>query len=170
MELDRSQLLYNEDLYGHWHVFPDFVETKGGFTYYVENIITGEKYIGRKYFDSIRRKRVKNRKNRKVVRNDSGWRSYTTSSEYVNANIEKYGKDKHFFVILAVYDTRGQTNFAEMELLFKNDVLASDEWLNATIGKYRAPVVNKIQGFLAESRSRMLFESGPVFNGSEGRE
>ena len=49
-------------------------------------------YIGRKYFGTTRRVKVKGKKRRKVIRKDSNWRDYTGSSKILNSDIEKLGK------------------------------------------------------------------------------
>ena len=55
-----------------------------GFVYLLTNKETGKKYIGRKYFNSIRK--VKGKRNR--VRKESDWREYYSSSKIIKEEVE----------------------------------------------------------------------------------
>ena len=115
----------------------------GGFVYKITNKITNEKYIGRKYLIAIRNKTVKGKKRKLVERKESDWKTYKSSSKRVQNAIKQFGIDNFEFKILKCYNTRTEVNFAETELLFKNEVLKkrikiSDnleiyEWYNENI-------------------------------------
>lgn len=121
----------------HWtfngQVFSAIPESMYGFIYKITNIETGKSYIGRKQFISITRKRIKNRTNRKVIKKETNWREYTGSCIPLNKEIQKLGKDKFKFEILALAETKGQLNFLEVCAQIKNDVLIKDSY-NDNIG------------------------------------
>ena len=109
---------------GHWqypgHFNPD---DWFGFIYRVIDTTTGQQYIGKKQFQSTRRKVVKDRKNRKVVKSDSGWREYTSSSTHLNEAIETKGKDRFQFLIERLCKTKGALHYAEVEYQIYEDVM-----------------------------------------------
>lgn len=101
-----------------WLNPPEDPEDWYGFTYLITNILTGQKYIGRKYFHSYSKgKRLK----------QSNWKTYTSSSKDVNADIKLLGIDKFTFEILGLYKTRQEVNYAEVERQIFDDVLRSQD-------------------------------------------
>jgi hypothetical protein len=112
-----------------------------GFVYLITNIISGRRYIGRKYFGSTRRVKVKNKTNRKVVRKESDWKEYASSSDELKADIEKLGESSFIFEILLIANTKGQVNYAEENLQHKFNVLSETladglpAWYNYAIGR-----------------------------------
>jgi len=88
---------------GHW-VLNEGVcieENSFGFIYEITNTVTGKKYIGKKQCKSkLKRKPLKGKKNKRIEIKESDWKTYTSSSTELNADIEKYGKDKFLFKIL----------------------------------------------------------------------
>lgn len=115
----------------HWYHSMELNPDKNfGFIYYVENKLNGKKYIGKKqYFSYKSGKKYK----------ESDWRSYTSSSKYLNEDIKIYGLDNFYFEILFECKTRGDLTYAESNLQHKNNVLTErDEygeriWYNASI-------------------------------------
>jgi hypothetical protein len=112
-----------------------------GFVYLITNVISGRRYIGRKYFGSTRRVKQKNKKNRKVVRKESDWREYQSSSDELRADIEKLGIGSFTFEILLIANSKGQVNYAEENLQHKFNVLSetfadgTPAWYNYSIGR-----------------------------------
>jgi hypothetical protein len=110
--------------HGHWAYPGEFDENEWfGFVYKVINKLTGQQYIGKKQFRSVHRKVVKNRKNRKVIRKDSGWKKYLTSSEYLKNDISQLGQENFEFLIISLHKTKGALTYAEIELQIHEDVL-----------------------------------------------
>lgn len=106
-----------------WQNVPKNLDEFEGFVYQITNKVTQEKYIGRKYLASIRRKKVKDRKRKIVEKKESDWQYYRSSSKRVHDAIIHFGIENFEFKIINCFKTRGETNFAETELLFKNEVL-----------------------------------------------
>jgi hypothetical protein len=92
-----------------------------GFVYCIENIQTGKRYIGRKYFTKAATKQVKGK--RKKIRKDSGWTEYWGSSQKLLEEIGKQGSQNFKRTILRLCRTRGECNYWEAKLQFEHDVL-----------------------------------------------
>lgn len=105
-----------------------------GFVYLITNTTTGKKYIGRKYFYSIRK--VKGKKRRQ--RTESNWKNYWSSSDILKEDVDKDGKECYKREILVICKTRGDCNRMETYYLWKNNVLEDNNFYNETVGNFRA--------------------------------
>ena len=131
----------------HWtykgKLLNEVPDNSSGFVYLITNTETNQKYIGRKYFWSTRRKsltkkqKAAGRKNRTKVTKESDWKTYTGSSKVLQADIEKYGKDKFKFEILICAETKGQVNFLEETVTHKMNALTDPLFYNDSIGPKR---------------------------------
>lgn len=125
----------------HWKykgkLLKEFPDDSFGFVYIITNKKSGMQYVGRKYFQAIRRTKVVGRKRRKVIKKDSGWKTYTGSSKRLNLDIEKLGKENFKFEILILGETRGQVNYLEENIHHKLHVSARDKFYNDCIGPRR---------------------------------
>ena len=126
----------------HWTYNNNIIDTppKGafGFVYEITNLVTGQKYIGRKYLSSTRRKPPKKgMKRRTVVKSESNWASYTGSCIPLNEDIAKLTKKNFKFEIVAFGSTKGQVNFLEEVIQIKRNVLVDDSYYNDSVGSRR---------------------------------
>jgi hypothetical protein len=105
-----------------------------GFVYLITNLENGRKYIGKKFFW---RKKIlpitKSRKRRKHTQVESDWKSYYGSSEELNSDIDKYGKDNFRREILHICKTKGECGYLEAKEQFVRDALLTDEYYNTWI-------------------------------------
>ena len=109
---------------GHWkYPFEFDINEWFGFIYRVIDTTNNKEYIGKKQFWSSHRKIVKGRVNRKIVRKESDWKTYTSSSSHVNKAILEKGIDKFIFIIESLRMTKGSLHYAEVEYQIKEDVL-----------------------------------------------
>lgn len=92
-----------------------------GFIYLIENIATGQKYIGRKFFTMAGTKQVKGKK--KKIRKSSGWEDYWGSGERLLKDVEKLGKDAFTRKIIRLCKTKGECKYQETKILFEYNVL-----------------------------------------------
>jgi hypothetical protein len=103
-----------------------------GFVY----IITtpeNQKYIGRKYFWSIRKARGKSRRQR----SESDWKTYYGSSDILKAKIKDSDKSLFRREIISLHSTKGRVNYEEVKEQFAHGVLESDDYINDNInGKW----------------------------------
>jgi hypothetical protein len=103
-----------------------------GFVYLITTP-EGQKYIGRKYFWSIRKVKGKTRRQR----SESDWKKYYGSSDLLKAKIKDSDKNLFRREIISLHSTKGRVNYEEVKEQFVNGVLESDEYLNDNInGKW----------------------------------
>ena len=117
-----------------------------GFVYLIKNKKTGKKYIGRKYFGTTRRVKVKGKKRRKVIRKESDWSTYQGSSKALINDIKKIGKSNFEFSILIMGETKGQVNYLEENIHHRFHVSSSYEFYNDCIGPRRFANVKLDEG------------------------
>ena len=110
---------------------------KFGFVYLITNTKTTKAYVGCKQYFSMGKKKRKHK-----------WEIYTGSSKYLNADIEKIGKEHFTFEVIAEYKNRRSLRYYEMYYQVKWNVLTatiegSDEpsFYNSYVGgKFFPPV------------------------------
>jgi len=115
-----------------------------GFIYLMTNKESGKKYIGKKYLFSERKKALtkkeiallenKRLKKWKLVKSESDWLTYNSSSKEIN---EEIANGSEFYKeILEFTFSKIQTTYLEIKLQFVNNVLESDDWYNANINHH----------------------------------
>ena len=104
-----------------------------GFVYLITNSETGMKYLGRKYFWSVRKLKGKTRRQR----SESNWQDYYGSSKVLLEDLEKIGKEAFIRQMLSIHKTNGDVNYEEVKQQFIHDVLETEGWYNENInGKW----------------------------------
>jgi hypothetical protein len=103
-----------------------------GFVYLITTP-EGQKYIGRKYFWSIRKVKGKTRRQR----SESDWKKYYGSSDLLKAKIKESDRNLFRREIISLHSTKGRVNYEEVKEQFVNGVLESDDYINDNInGKW----------------------------------
>lgn len=102
-----------------------------GFVYRITNLHDGRFYIGKKLFTRAGRKQVKGKK--KKIRVESDWKTYYSSSEELNEDVNKLGKHMFRREILKLCESRGELNYFEAKYQFSMDALESDNFYNNLI-------------------------------------
>lgn len=127
---------------GHWilNESVEITEKTFGFIYEITNTVTGKKYIGKKQCQSrIKRKPLKGKKRNRIDYKQSDWKQYTSSSNDLNEEIKKYGKNKFIFKILRTCDSKWALAYYEIKEQIDNEVLFKEEYhngiINCRIGK-----------------------------------
>ena len=109
---------------GHWSFPHDFNPDEWfGFIYRIIEIDTGREYIGKKQFHQLLKKKVKNRVNKKHIKKDSDWMTYTSSSEHINNAIKLKGMSNYQFFFESLHKTRASLYYAEINVQIHEDVL-----------------------------------------------
>ena len=113
-----------------------------GFVYMITNLNTMRKYIGRKYFYTIRKQKGKTRRVRKM----SDWMNYYGSSDVLNEDIGSSEKKWFKRQIISLHKTKGDVNYNEVKEQFLNNVLEDSTFYNNNInGKWHTPPDHIIQ-------------------------
>ena len=90
-----------------------------GYVYCITNTISGQKYIGRKYFTQRRKPRGGKRR----VTSESDWKKYYGSSDELKSDVKRLGKENFRREIISLHETLGKVNYEETKQLFLNNVL-----------------------------------------------
>ena len=91
-------------------------------------------YVGKKQMQSVLKQRPlkgKTRKRHKVVETD--WRSYTSSSNELNGDIARLGKDKFKFEIIRFCCSKSELAYYEAKEQFDREVLLREDYYNGMI-------------------------------------
>ena len=103
-----------------------------GFVYIIENLLSGRKYIGKKFFWSTKRKQVN--KKRKTIKVESDWKTYWSSSDELKADVAALGEQNFKRTIIHLCPSKGVTNYLEAKEQMSHAVLEdSDKWYNSWI-------------------------------------
>ena len=87
-----------------------------GFVYVISNKLTTKQYIGCKQYWQMRKKKK---------HKPSNWRVYTSSSKYLNEDIDKIGKRRFKFEIIQEYKTKRGLHYYEQYYQMKYHVLTA---------------------------------------------
>lgn len=109
----------------------EYTDEYYGFIYEITNLITGRKYIGRKYLTSAGYKTVKGK--RKKVRKESDWKKYCGSSPNLTSDIEEFGIENFSREIIKLCKTRAECSYFEAKIQFERDVLLDPNYYNGII-------------------------------------
>jgi hypothetical protein len=121
-------------------IVTELPETCVGFIYLITNTISGRMYIGKKLakFSKTKYKTVKlknGKKKRKKIKGtiESDWQTYYGSSDELNRDIEKLGKENFQREILHYCNSKAQTSYLEAKEQFDRRVLETNEYYNGHI-------------------------------------
>lgn len=122
--------------FGHWLLSDDvsITDETFGFIYEIKNNITNKKYIGKKQIKSkIRRKPLKGKKRCRIDFKESDWKTYTGSSNDLNEDIKKYGKENFTFTILKTCGSKWELAYFECKIQLEKNVLLKEDYYNGII-------------------------------------
>lgn len=121
---------------GHWKTNLEIDGSKlpYGFIYIITNTVNGKRYIGKKQIKSVKKlKPLKGRKNKRHFDIETDWKTYTSSSNDLNADIEKYGKNNFTFEIIQLCESKFELAYYEAKKQFELDVLLKEGYYNGII-------------------------------------
>lgn len=128
-----ENITYFPDL-GHWKSnFPIPIDTFG-FIYLITNLVNNRKYLGKKQiFTTKKRPPLKGKQNKRHFKVETDWKSYTSSSNELNEDIQKLGIDNFHFEIIKLCSSKWELAFYEAKLQFEYEVLLKEEYYNGII-------------------------------------
>lgn len=136
---------------GHWILNENVKinEDTFGFIYEITNIVEKKIYIGKKQCKSkIRRKPLKGKTRKRLDIKESDWKTYTSSSEKLNADIQRLGKENFSFKILYTGTCKWELAYIEIKEQIDRGVLFSEMYyngiINVRIGKAPKNLINNI--------------------------
>ena len=105
-----------------------------GFVYLITNLTDNRKYIGKKLARfKTTKPPLKGKKNKRRGHKESDWRDYWGSSDHLNADVLRLGKDKFTREVLHYCPSRGVLSYIEAKEQFDRRVLETDEYYNGII-------------------------------------
>ena len=129
-----------------------------GYVYRITNLVSGHDYIGRKYFNTVRKLNpLKGFKRKRKVTKETDWQEYWGSSKRLLEDIEKLGKANFKREIICLCETRGDTNYMEAKIQFDEEVLLNPENYNGIIAiKLGYGSVKNLSEKYVQSKQNML--------------
>ena len=120
---------------GHWEgVLEENADLPYGFIYKITNLTNDKKYIGKKQCQSIRKRHpLKGKKNKRHQKIETDWKTYTSSSNELNKDLESLGMDSFKFEILRWCHSKWELSYYEAKLQFEEEVLTRDDYYNGII-------------------------------------
>ena len=120
---------------GHWEgVLEEGTDLPYGFIYKITNLTNDKKYIGKKQCQSIKKRPpLKGKKNKRHEKIETDWKTYTSSSNELNKDLQQLGKDNFKFEILRWCDSKWELSYYEARLQFKEEVLLRNDYYNGII-------------------------------------
>lgn len=102
-----------------------------GFVYLIENLKTGKKYIGKKFFWAMKSRQVNKKKKR--YKAESDWKDYYGSNEELKNDVEALGKDFFKRTILHICKTKAECSYLELKEQIERDALLRNDYYNAWV-------------------------------------
>ena len=105
------------------------------FVYLITNLVDGRQYIGKKLTEStVRKPPLKGKTKKRVIRSESDWRDYWSSSDELKADVERLGSDNFKREIIHLCTNKGTASYLEAKEQMINEVLENpDKWYNGII-------------------------------------
>lgn len=102
-----------------------------GFVYLITNEITGKKYVGKKFFYSMRTKILKGKKKRYKIASD--WQTYYGSNTELQNDVKLHGMEHFKREIIHLCKSKGECGYLEAKEQFDRSVLESNDYYNTWI-------------------------------------
>ena len=102
-----------------------------GFVYIITNLQSGKKYIGKKFFYSIKSKVIKGKRKRQKLPSD--WKTYYGSNTELQNDVKILGQSMFKREIIHLCKTKGECGYLEAKEQFQRNVLESNDYYNTWI-------------------------------------
>lgn len=119
---------------GHWLYSGTIPNGTYGFIYEITNITNNRKYLGKKQILTNRKRQpLKGKKNKRSNIVETDWRTYTSSCNELNKDIELLGKDKFRFEIIWLCNSKWELAYYEAKYQFERNVILTEDYYNGII-------------------------------------
>ena len=119
---------------GHWTTELDIPESFFGFLYKITNTTNGRMYLGKKQAKTMKKfPPLKGKKRARRIEKDTDWKKYTGSSNYLNEDIEKFGKDKFTFEIVRFGGSKSELAYLETYYIMVLHAVIKEEYYNGIV-------------------------------------
>jgi hypothetical protein len=102
-----------------------------GFVYIITNLTTSKKYIGKKFFYSLKTKIIKGKKKR--YKTSSDWQTYYGSNTELQNDVKLHGVEHFKREIIHLCKSKGECGYLEAKEQFDRSVLESNDYYNTWI-------------------------------------
>lgn len=102
-----------------------------GFVYIITNLISGKKYVGKKFFYSSKTKVIKGKKKRYKIFSD--WQTYYGSNTELQNDVKIHGEGFFSREIIHLCKSKGECGYLEAKEQFDRSVLESTDYYNTWI-------------------------------------
>lgn len=102
-----------------------------GFVYVITNLVTNRKYVGKKFFYSLRTKVLKGKKKR--IKTSSDWQTYYGSNTELQNDVKLHSEASFKREIIHLCKTKGECGYLEAKEQFEREVLESADYYNSWI-------------------------------------
>lgn len=120
--------------YGHWKIdeITEFdPDQYHGFVYLISNLRSDKHYIGSKVFrHKITRPALKGKKRKRISYIESDWKTYTGSSNKLNADIAMQGIQDFHFLIISLHKNSRSLKMAEAQAILNANAIDSNHFYN----------------------------------------
>ena len=115
-------------------VVKELPEDCEAFVYLITNLITHQKYVGKKLAKFKTTKNpLKGRKNKRRGTKESDWRTYWGSNSHLVDDVLRLGEHRFTREILHYCPSRGVASYLEAQEQFERKVLETDDYYNGII-------------------------------------
>jgi hypothetical protein len=102
-----------------------------GFVYLIENTKTGKLYCGKKLFRFTKTRKVKGKRQKKMVASD--WLKYYGSSKRLQEDLAILGEEHFKRTILHLCRTKGECSYLEAKEILTRDAIKEDSYYNESL-------------------------------------
>jgi hypothetical protein len=101
------------------------------FVYLITNLKTGRQYVGKKLFRFTKSRKVKGRRQKKLVSSD--WIAYHGSNKVLKEEVSVLGEEHFKREILHLCRTKGEASYLEAKEILTRDAIKEDSYYNESL-------------------------------------